>query len=234
MTTKVQSLKKQVTREAALRAIGVVIACVVMMVTGNFSESIATEKVQAQSQLAQAESQLGIMRNQITKTDNAEQRFSDLRVSRDNEEFVTTTETLKDILKKMKEQYRLSDAMRLTISQDNIAEHADFTGLNYKIIVREDMEIKVGTISDLHFFSFLQAMQRRMPGLIRITQMNVTRKSPMSIDVLSQMGTGAKPELVDASVKFTWFTLQKVNSSKAEQPKNTDSSAISPPNAGGV
>ncbi|MFZ4125088.1 MAG: hypothetical protein ACOYJ2_03330 [Rickettsiales bacterium] len=234
MSSKLQSLKKQVTREAAMRAGGVVAAFAFMMVTGSFSESATTEKMQAQSQLSQAESQLGMMRGQITKTANAEQRFSELSINRDNEEFVTTTDQLKELLKQMKNQYRFSDAMRLTISQEKVSERSEFTGLNYKIVVRDDMEMKAGAISDLHFFSFIQDMQRRMPGLIRIKQMSVSRKSAMSMDALSQMGAGAKPELVDAMVKFTWLTLQDASPPKTEKAENAAAPVTPPPTAGGM
>ncbi|MBN8543423.1 MAG: hypothetical protein J0M34_04070 [Alphaproteobacteria bacterium] len=234
MSSKLQVLKKQVIREAGLRAGYVVIAFIAMMVTGSFSETASTEKMQAQGQLSASESQLGMMRSQITKTNSAEQRFAELSINRDNEEFVTTTDRLKETLKVMKEQYRLSDAMRLTISQEKISERPEFTGLNYKILVRDEMEISTGTLSDLHFFSFIQDMQRRMPGLIRIKQMSVLRKSQLSMDVLGQMSTGGKPDVVDGVVKFTWLTLQDANPPKTGQGQDANAPNAAPPTAGGM
>lgn len=224
---KLQTIKKQVTRQAVMIGGAVIAAFALMMVTGFLADSALERKNQAQSQYTQAESQLGMMRSQLSKSDDAEKRYTDIKLSRDNEDFLNDTEKLKDHLKEMKDQYRFSDAMRLSISTDKVAENPEFSALNYNVIWREDMEMTTGAISDVHIYSFLQDMKRSMPGLIRITHLNLTRKSAMSMQNLAQLGAGNKLDLVDASVKFTWLTIQDKNPPAAE-------SANTPPVVGGV
>jgi hypothetical protein len=215
--SKLKTLKQRVVRESGMVGGAVVATFAVMMVTGYFSESALESKNQAQSQFTQSESQLGLMRSQISKSDDAEKRYVDIKLNRDNEDFVNNTDQLKDLLRKMKEQYRLSDTMRLTISIEKPSEKPELQTLNYKVIVREDMEMAAGAISDVHFYSFIEDMKRRMPGIVRIKSVKLTRKSAMSMENLAQLGRGNKLELVDGSIKFTWLTLEDKNPPKQEE-----------------
>lgn len=209
--SKLQTLKKQVTRQVGIVGGAVVVAFIAMMGSGSLSDGAIQRKNQSQSQYTQGESQLGVMRSQISKSDDAEKRYVDYRLDRDNDEFINNTDGLKELLKSMKEQYRLSDSMKLSISTEKESDRPEFAGLNYKIIVREDMEMSAGAISDVHFYSFLHDMERRMPGIIRFKEVRLTRKSPMSFDALAQLSAGTKLELVDGSVKFTWLTFADKN-----------------------
>lgn len=215
--SKMLYLKKQVTRESGIIAGGVVIAFVLSMVTGGLAEDATNNMNMAQSRYNQAVSQLGMMRGQIAKSADAEKRYVEIMVGRDNEEFLNDTENLKNLLKTMKDQYRFSDSMRLTISSDAVSNKPDYTPLNYKVIVRDDMEVNLAAISDVHVFSFMQDMDRRLPGLLRIKNFRLTRKAVMNMDSLTQMSTGGKPELVDATLKFTWITLEDKNPPKTEE-----------------
>jgi len=229
--SRLQSLKKQVTRESALIGGGVVAAFVLMMGTGYLSEGAIQRKNMAQSQFTQSESQLGMMRGQINKSDDAEKRYIDIRLDRNNDNFLNDTDELKELLKQMKEQYRLSDNMRLTISADKVSERPEFQALNYKVIVRDDMEITTGAISDVHLFSFLQDMNRRMPGVIRIKSFSMTRKSNMSFENLAQLSSGSRIEMTDGTIKFTWLTLEDKNPPK---PAADDGAVPAAPPQGGM
>jgi hypothetical protein len=226
--SKLHVLKKQVTREAGIAAGMVVAAFVLMMGTGYFSDGALESKNQVQSQYMQSESQLGMMRSQISKSADAEKRYVDIRLERDNEDFVNNTDQLKNLLREMKEQYRLSDTMRLTISTEKPSEKPEFQTLNYKVIVREDMEMAAGAISDVHLYSLLKEMNRRMPGIIRIKNFKLTRKSSMSMENLAQLASGNKLELVDSAIKFTWITLEDKNPPKKDVPSASEPSAVNP------
>lgn len=214
--SKMQLLKKQVTREAVIVAGAVVAVFVLYMVTGSFADSAMTKKNDAMNQYNQTQSQLGMMRGQITKSDSADKRYAEIKLQRDNEDYLNDTDKLKDLLKQMKDEYRFSDAMRLRISTEKVSEKPEFTPLNYKVVVREDMEMNTAAISDVHVFSFLQELERRMPGFIRVTKLKITRKTGMSIEALAQLSSGNKLEMIDTALKFTWLTLEDKNPAQPE------------------
>ena len=231
---KMRSMKKRVTREAGMVAVAVVGAFALSMGTGYLSDGALNEKNQAMAQYNQTQSQLGVMRGQINKSDDAEKRYVDVKLDRDNEDYMNDTDNLKNLLKAMKDQYRFADSMKLTISADKPVDRPEFSALNYKVMLHEDMEMNVSAMSDVHVFSFLEDMKKRLPGLIRIKNFRINRKSSMSIESLTQMSSGNKPELVDATIKFTWLTLEDKNPPKPPAEGAADASnPAQPPAAGG-
>lgn len=214
---KLQRLKKKLIREGAVMVGAVVLAGLLMTGAEMLAEHAQKEKSEAEVALEQDRNQVQLMQTQISQTGEALAKFSELSKTRTSGSFDNNTETMKVVLRKLKDQFRLSDSLQLIISPEKISEQPALQALNYKVVVREDMEITVGAMSDLHAYSALQQFLREMPGLVRITQVQMSRRAPMSPEAIAQMRAGGVPELAGGKLRFTWITFEEKNAPPASE-----------------
>ena len=212
---KLQRLKKKLFREGGVMVGAVVLAGMLMTGAEMLAKQAQKEKSEAQVALEQDRNQVQLMQTQISKTGEALEQFSELSETRASDRFDNNTETMKAVLRQLKDRFRLSDSLQLTISPEKISEQPTLQALNYKVVVREDMEITLGAMSDLHAYSALQQFLREMPGLVRLTQMQLSRRAPMSPEAIAQMRAGGLPELAGGKLRFTWITFEEKNAAQA-------------------
>jgi hypothetical protein len=208
-----------------------------MLGATHLAEGAGQSKTEAENALNQDRSQVALMQTQLAQTEGALARYAKMEMARGNINFDNSTENMKATLKKLKDQFRLSDSMRLTISPEKLSQQAALQALNYKVLVHEDMEIALGAMSDVHVYSFLTQFLREAPGLLRVTKLQVNRRASMSAEVLGQMAAGANPELVEGKIIFTWIALEDKNPPNKETPPNAPEAAaspVSPPAPGGM
>jgi hypothetical protein len=215
---KLRRLRKIVQREAIILLGAVAITGTLMLGAQMLAEGAVMRKAEAQGALDQDRGQMQLMQTQIAQTGEALAKFAKLSATRTSERFDNDTEILKTTLRQLKDQFRLSDSMQLTISPEAISAQPSLQALNYKVVVREDMEIVIGAMSDMHVYSVLQEFLKVMPGLIRITHLQLDRRAPMSTDSLAQMRAGGVPELTGGRLNFTWITLEDKNAANMPAP----------------
>jgi hypothetical protein len=218
---KLQRLKKTLIREGSILG-AVILALVVLLLVANYLQQGAlARKTDAENLLNQDRAQLALMQSQLSKAGEALQRFDALRLRTEDQNFANNTEALKTLLRRLKTQFRLSNTLRLTITGAQASQQADLQALNYKVLVREDMELKIAAMSDVHVYSFLDEWLREAPGIIRLTGFELSRRAPMSLESLAQMKNGAAPDLVDGTIRFTWITLESKNAPTPPVPSAT-------------
>jgi hypothetical protein len=200
-------LQKRLAKEGLMLA-GIAIAALCLMeVASGIEGDAATSLRRVESTLRNTTSQLSAMRQQISKLDTAKQRYVDIRLLRDQEEYSPNNEMLRERLVMLKSKYRLDDSFSLKLSPESQAQGGVFSALNHDVFVRNNMLLSFGAISDLHAFSFLNEFQRSMPGIIRLTNVSLTRTSDINVTNLSSMARGFNPSLVQAEIEFVWVTL---------------------------
>jgi hypothetical protein len=214
---KLQRLKKKLFREGGVMVGAVVLAGMLMTGAEMLAEQAQKKKSEAETALDQDRNQIQLMQTQISQTGEALAKFSELSKNRTSDRFDNDTEIMKVVLRQLKDRFRLSDSLQLTISQEKISEQPSLQALNYKVVVREDMEITVGAMSDLHVYSALQQFLLEMPGLVRITQVQLSRRAPMSPEAIAQMRAGGVPELAGGKLRFTWITFEEKNAPPASE-----------------
>jgi hypothetical protein len=222
---KLQRLKKTLIREAVKLALAVFILMIILFVVNYLQQGVLERKTDVESLLNQDRAQLALMQSQIAAAGEALQRFDALKLKAEDKNFADNTEALKASLRQLKTQFRFSNAMRLTITGARVSQQADLQALNYKVLVREDMELVIAAMSDVHVYSFLDQWLKEVPGIILVTDFKLNRRAPMSLESLAQMKSGSVPELVDGAIRFTWITLE--NKSAPAEPAAPNSLAPS-------
>ena len=213
---KAKQMQKKLVKLGAIVGGAVVICIVVMVVTSSLADSAAQRKITAEGARNGDTSQIATMRNQIEQSGDAEKRFVDIALKHSSNDYSANTDTLKTWLRDMKEKYRFSDNFKLTLANEKKSDKPQFSALNYEVEVREPMRLEFSAISDTHVFSFINQLQHDMPGLVRITKLELDRKIDITTASLREFAAGSAPENVDADIEFSWIGI-----APKEEKKNT-------------
>lgn len=214
--SKYSELKKRIVKESAVAGAIIVLVGAVAMGVTEFSDASIASRAEAESALSAANAKVAGLKDQIGKSSSAEKRYADIRLMRSQENYASDTEALKELIRYLKEKYRLTNNFKLTLPSGEVkSDRTEFSALNFDVMVRDDTEIIFGAMSDVHVFSFLDEFLRSSPGIVRLTKFNMTRKSPMDVNTLSQMTSGAVPEVITVEMHFLWAGLKPKDNTTA-------------------
>lgn len=223
------SKKKTLQKRTAVQA-GIALAIAagfggVMLMTGTLADDAEQNRMRVESTLNQDRSQLATLRSQLERSGDAEKRFVDMQLYKTGNNYSASSDAMKEWLRVAKDRYRFGNSFKLKLSSQKPSDKQELQSFNYNVFLRDEMEITLDAISDMHVYSFIQQMDRAGPGFIRITRLDIERKSDMDNEMLRQMVSGLAPELVSATIQFVWVGLD---------PKETPPVDAVPPPAGGV
>lgn len=222
---KAKYMQKRLVRLAAI-VVGIVVFCaVVMFLTGSMADDAATRKTTAEGARNSDASQIATIRSQIDQSGDAEKRFIDISLKHSSSDYSANTDTLKDWLRDMKNQYRFSDNFKLSLASDKPSDKPEFSNINFDVTVRAPMKLEFGAISDMHVFSFVRQLEQDMPGMVRLTKFEVTRKTDMDASSFRAMAAGSATEYVTSVIEFTWIGIE---------PKKQKTDSTAPAAPGGV
>jgi hypothetical protein len=200
---KFKFLVKRLGIETAIMAVLIAFTAGLLLLSGSLSTQATEDKTRAESAMNQDMSQLTSVRNQLEQSGEAEKRFVQIQLARNNLDFSGGTEALKQWLRQAKTQYRFANNFKLNLPPQKPTDKSELSGVEYNIGVREGVMIELEAMSDLHVFSFVDDLSRNAPGLVKVTGVEIERKEEMTQGVLAQMMGGVAPNLVAAKVKIT-------------------------------
>lgn len=204
---KAKLLQKQLVKLGAIVFGVIAVSAGIMMFTGSMATEAETRKATAESARNNDNSQITSMSNQIAQSGDASKRFVDIALNHTSDDYSANTDTLKSMLRTLKDQYRFSNNFKLTLAVDKPGDNPAFSAIDYDVTVREPMKLELGAMSDTHVYSFLRQLQRDLPGLVRITKFSAERKSDLDTQQLRELSSGLNPENVGATIEFSWIGL---------------------------
>ncbi|PZP86603.1 MAG: hypothetical protein DI582_02365 [Azospirillum brasilense] len=213
---KIKRMQKKLVKQGAIIGVVVVVAGGALFATGSMKNAAVERKNAATSARDQDNAQIASMRGQIDQSGAAEKRFIEIELAHPSGDYATNSERMKETLRDAKDRYRFANSFKLTLPLETKSAKPEFSALNYDVIERLPVKIELGAISDAHVFSFLDELQKKTPGLLRITNLEMTRRADMDISSYTEMLGGQNPENVGASIEFTWVGIEPKPTS--EQP----------------
>jgi hypothetical protein len=75
--------------------------------------------------------------------------------------------------------------------------------------------ISFSAYSDQNVFEFINALQTRFPGYVKITDFRLDRVELPAQQSLRDISEGKVPALIRGVVEFTWYTLKKPESTES-------------------
>ena len=206
---KQKQLSQYVVKQSIICFVIVLIFGGVYYFTGTMADDSAEKKTAAEGKVSSEQGQITSLTNQLDKSGVAEKKFLLLQATRDNEDFTSNVDTLKEWLRNAKTQYRLSNTFKLSITAAKPASNAEFNGLGYDVLEHPAMKLEFTSISDTHVFSFIDAFLRNTPGFIRIDSLSMKRVGDIDSNTVAQVKSGATPFVMETKMEFNWIGVNE-------------------------
>jgi len=222
---KLKTMKKQITKIGGIAAAMVVVTGGVMVFTSSMASSAAQRKTDAENARNNDSSQVSSMNQQIAQSGDAAKRYLEIQLKHPNPDFSANTDVLKEWLRETKDRYRFSNDFKLTLALDKPSDKPEFANMNFDVEVRSPMKLDFGAISDMHVYSFVEQLLLEQTGFVRITRLELKRRTDMDATSYRQFLSGLNPDYVSASLEFEWVGVK---------PKPTAAQPDAPPPAEGM
>ncbi len=202
--TKYQRLTKKTVKAAVLAAVVLGIFGGIYGGLSYYADSVAQQKSEASSRYDQDVALLNTLHNQLEKSGEAQKRYAALQAERTSMDFAANIGAIKQYLSSAKSRYHF-DHVSLKPAKEVPTDKPELANFSYNIMLQPHMTMQFLAPSDVHVFSFIDDLRRSAPGLIRIDSVKLKRVADMTEAVFGQMSAGMAPNLVDATVEFTWI-----------------------------
>lgn len=205
---KLQSEQKALIVEGT-KLLGVVGVCIALFVAaGAWKASMESSKAQEQGKAGQQTAEINTLRDKIKNSGASKELYASVVEARRNESFTIDNDKVRDVLQDLVKRHRLSVNDKLEYSAEKDFTNPALTSLTTPITVRQEAKLKFAAISDLHAYSFIQALARELPGVVKYTRFKLTRKYPMDTELITQLAMGRAVYAVDVELTFDWFSIR--------------------------
>ncbi len=211
-------LKKALIKQGVVTAVILVIVGSVYFFTSSMLDASVPEKNNAESAFQKDQSDISTLKTQLDKSGIAESRFLEIRAERENLDFSSNKEALKEFLRDAQNRYRLSSSFKLNLTPEKLIENNNGGQSNYETYEHPGMRIEFSALSDAHVFSFLDDLKRNAPGIIKIETINLSRLGDIDKTTIDQIATGATPHTINAIIGFNWIGIKEKE--KKPEPKS--------------
>jgi len=148
------------------------------------------------SDIGKITSQLDQIMEQKKKFDRIEQAgFFDRQSRRDAQ----------SLLQEIEEDSKVVD-VTASIGKPQFVQNEQAQKSGY-VVLSSPVEIQVQAMDDKDIFFYMNYLQSRFPGVLRLKSFEIKRNQDISGSLLREIVGGSKPALAGASVAMTWQTM---------------------------
>lgn len=207
-------LLKRLTRVGGLSLMVVCASVVLYTMLDSAAEEKAAELSRKRTDLSFKQTEVNTFTNQLENSKGAQAEFAKYLLTRNNQQFAVDVDSVKVLLNQLRDQLGLGQDLRLTLSSELPLNDSKLSALPHTILWREGTKLSITALTDLHIYTFVEALTRRLPGLMQITGLRVSRKGQgLDPRTLAMIGSGNRLDLAEAEVTFNWYNIQR----KAEE-----------------
>ena len=137
-----------------------------------------------------------------------------------NKELALDREAVTGLLKNLREKHHLANNIEVTFSPISDVPESTFP-LKTGILVKSDVTVTFGALTDSSVYNFIEALQRELPGIVLIRDLKLKRADPSRIpqsvllDLAQQHKIGT---LVEGELAFTLLGIR--HRSEGDKPAN--------------
>lgn len=149
------------------------------------------------SETAEMERKQGIVASSLAD-------YQVVRKQLDEGKLTLSREKTKDILAALRKRYRISN-LSLNVAPEKLVTSGEVQSRKTLDVQQSMLEMRFDAISDLHVYSFLQAMREQLPGYVTITDITMARQRLITDEALLQASKGEELRMVNVSARITWY-----------------------------
>lgn len=216
MDKKYVLVRKRLIKTAATSLLGLI-----MLGSGVFAAQIFVEEVQ-QEQMGK-EGALGATRMQLDELtremQSGQQQLSlhDMYIKNHGSSMTLNREQAMKWIVTQREKYHLVN-VTITIPPFNSVSKDTFP-LKTGEMIRSEVKIAFGAITDNSVLQFIAAIQKEMPGAVFFKNVSITRASDLSRNVLLELSNRRITPVVNAEIVFDWIGVREEAKDKTANAK---------------
>lgn len=206
MKMQQQQIRTLITAGVALGVIAVFVG--IYLGVSSWANGAVSGKGELESRSGQQQAEINNLRSKIDNADSSQKSYAQIVEKRGNDKFAIDNDSVRQVLERLIATYRISIDGKLEYSPDEKVEIPSLANATNSFIVRKDALLKFKAISDLHAYSFVNALAKEMPGIIQYKSFKINKTGEIDAEALSKLSLGQEVALVDAEVLFNWYGMQ--------------------------
>ena len=195
-------------KEAAIAAGAIFILSGLAFGITSYEESVATDLQNANNSVNSLSSQITDIERKKNIISTSIKQYKDLKTRMDKNEFVLDPITAQEKLNNIRKEFQLNEP-KVEFKEE--IELTTPTYQNFPSITATFREVSLTfkALTDLHVYSFLNALKTEFPGLIKVNEVKIRRLSRIDTSIIKGIViAGQEPELIEANINFLWIGLR--------------------------
>lgn len=204
---KYNKLKQMLIKEAAIAAGAIFVLGGAAIAVSSFATASDEDLQAANSSLLSLSSQIQDMERKKDIISSSGKKFEELQKRIQSDEFTLDPLNAQEKLNALRKEFRLGEP------KVEFFPEADLSGPAYDqypavSLSSRNVKFMCKAMTDMHIYSFMEALKTRFPGIIKIKKVVITRSSEAGQEILEQIMLGQEPELVTAEIEFLWLGIR--------------------------
>lgn len=216
MDKKYVMIRKRMIRTAASSLIGVVMLGGGMFAAQMYVEEVQQDQTNKEGALNGTRAQL----NELTREMQSGQQqltLHDTYIKNHGNSMTLNREQAMKWIISQRERYHLVN-VTITIPPFNTVNKDTFP-LKTGEMIRSEVKIAFGAITDNSVMQFIAALQKEMPGAVSFKNVSITRANELSRNVLMELSNHRITPVVNAEIVFDWIGVREEAKDKAANAK---------------
>ncbi len=223
MTKDIQ-MKKRLIRDIALVATGVVMLSGTGFLLAGYDDDVQSKKMTKESDNSSTRSERDRMQQKWGAGSEVNEYYNTYKLHH-NTNFLLNRELATQWLTELRSQHHLVN-MEVTIAPVSDVTNNEFR-LASGTMVKSEVSVSFGALTDNSVYNFIEALQRRFPGIILVSELKLARTGDVTRGVLTDLSQHKLSSLVKGSISFVWLGIRP---KPDEKPANSHAPAGGPGN----
>lgn len=204
---KMQAIQRKLVIEGGIAVTAVAVFLGIFMGVSAWSKGAVSGKTEVEGRSGQQQGEINTLRSKIDNADSSQKTYAKIVEKRGNDNFVVDNDKVRETLESLIARHRVSIEGKFEYSPEEKLALPELANLTTGFTIRRDATLKFEAISDIHVYSFLNALANKLPGVVNFKSLIVKREKPLNSVALSQLSLGKEAYLVQASVIFDWYAV---------------------------
>lgn len=211
MATKDNALRKQLIKEGILCTVVLALLTGGGLLLSSYDDDAQTEKQSKESENTGFQAQENSIQQEMASGKEVS-AFFHVYTKSHSDDLVPKREAATQWMTALREANHLSN-LSFTIPPLSDAK-ADFIQLKSGSLVKSDVHLEYGATTDNSAYGFIESLQRKLPGLVVVTDLKLTRKGDLSRETLLDLSQHRITPLVTGELSFQWLGLHPMDEDK--------------------
>ena len=210
----IQPLKKSILRESVIIIAALSLSAAAAFYTDTVYEDFLKKKNKLEQDANQLLQQKTAIETKYTNFQKERAIYNEAEMRSANPGLYIDRDAVKDLFNIYRSQFYLT---KISIDMQPVADSTNpkFVRKNF-VIITSDVSVDFQASIDTDIYDMIKAMQKELPGTIKVTSLSLKKKEEFSENALRQIRTQGSYPLVEGTMKFTWFGLKSTDPNSTE------------------